>query len=196
MRSKILIRIKRRRKNMKVVKDKTKTKKEKLTYLRMVKRNMMLKEAFEKRLKALKDRTNAENKRKEKINMMVKKAIKRYNYDKKYRFLYDQISDLFAKLLKADLGHLNSGQTAKISLASKWCPSLYSSYDYSTLFCESVARRLFPYDSCPEYKGIDEAHYVYRVRNRLQKEVLVPLRKALRVTGNLYECQSMELASI
>ncbi|KAL0003844.1 hypothetical protein SO802_011405 [Lithocarpus litseifolius] len=111
--------------------------------------------------------------------MMVKKAIKRYNYDKNYRFLYDRISDLFAKLLKADLEHLNSGQPAKISLASKWCPSLYSSYDYSTLFCESVARRLFPYDSCPEYKGIDEAHYVYRVRNRLQKEVLVPLRKAL-----------------
>ncbi|XP_050277184.1 uncharacterized protein LOC126718868 [Quercus robur] len=181
MRSKILIRIKMRRKNMKVVKDKTKTKKEKSTYLRMVKRNMMLKEDFEKRLKALKDRTNAEKMRKEKINMMVKKAIRRYNYDKNYRFLYDRISDLFAKLLKADLEHLNSGQTAKISLASKWCPSLYSSYDYSTLFCESVARRLFPYDSCPEYKGINEAHYVYRVRNRLQKEVLVPLRKALEL---------------
>jgi hypothetical protein len=68
---------------------------------------------------------------------------------------------------------------AKISLASKWCPSLDSSYDRSTLFCESVARRLFPYDSCPEYRELDEAHYAYRIRNRLQKEVLVPLRRAL-----------------
>ena len=49
------------------------------------------------------------------------------------------------------------------------------------LYFVSVARRLFPYDSCPEYKGIDEDHYVYRVRNRLQKEVLVPLRKALEL---------------
>ena len=139
---------------------------------------MMLKEAFEKRLKAVKDRTNAEKERKEKRNMMVKKAIKQYNYDEKYHFLYDRISGLFAELLKADLEHLNSGQTTKFSLASKWCPSLYSSYDYSTLFCESVASRLFPYDSCPEYKGIDEAHYVYGVQNRLQKEVLVPLHNA------------------
>ena len=51
------------------------------------KRNMMLKEAFEKRLKAMKDRTNAEKERKEKRNMMVKKAIKRYNYKKKIPFL-------------------------------------------------------------------------------------------------------------
>lgn len=95
--------------------------------------------------------------------------------------MYDRISDLFAELLKADLEHLNIGRTEKLSMASKWCPSLYSSYDYSILFCESVARRLFPYDSCPEYKGINISHYVYRVRNRLQKEVLVPLRKALEL---------------
>jgi hypothetical protein len=111
--------------------------------------------------------------------MMAKKAIDRYNYGSKYRFLHIQISRLFVELLKADLEYLISGQLAKISLASKWCPSLDSSYDRSTLFCVSVAQRLFPYDSCPKYRGIDEAHYAYRVRDRLRKEVLVPLRRAL-----------------
>uniref|UniRef100_A0A7N2R1V3 Uncharacterized protein n=1 Tax=Quercus lobata TaxID=97700 RepID=A0A7N2R1V3_QUELO len=182
MRRKILTR---RKQNMKAVKDWTKTKKEKASYLRMENRKMMVKKAFEKRMKAVKDKMNAKKekatKRKEKRNMMAIKAIEWYNSDPKYRFLYDRISDLFAELLKADLEHLNTGRTEKISMASKWCPSLYSSYDYSTLICGSVARRLFPYDSCPEYKGINESHYVYRVRNRLQKEVLVPLRKALEL---------------
>ncbi|XP_059447973.1 uncharacterized protein LOC132179286 [Corylus avellana] len=117
--------------------------------------------------------------RNEKRITMAKKAIERCNHDPKYRYLHNQIANLFAKLLKADLEYLISGQMAKISLASKWCPSLDSSYDRSTLFCESVARKLFPYDSCPEYRELDEAHYAYRIRNRLQKEVLVPLRRAL-----------------
>jgi hypothetical protein len=119
--------------------------------------------------------------------MMARKAIERYNYDSKYRFLHDQISSLFAELLKADLEYLISGQITKISLASKWCPSLDSSYDRSTLICESVARRLFQYDSCPEYRGVDESHYVYRVRDRLRKEYLVPLRRALELP-EIYMC--------
>ncbi|KAK7346571.1 hypothetical protein VNO80_21093 [Phaseolus coccineus] len=32
-----------------------------------------------------------------------------------------------------------------------------------------------------EYVGVEEAHYTYRVRDRLRKEVLVPLRKALEL---------------
>jgi hypothetical protein len=119
--------------------------------------------------------------RKEKRVMMTKMAIERYNCDTNYRFLHDKISSLFAELVKADLEYLVSGQLTKISLASKWCPSLDSSYDRSTLFCEKVARRLFPYDSCTEYRGIDESHYLYRVRDRLRKEYLVPLRRALEL---------------
>ncbi|KAL0004106.1 hypothetical protein SO802_011667 [Lithocarpus litseifolius] len=86
--------------------------------------------------------------------------------------------------------------------AIEWCnydPKYRFFYDrISDLFAEplkadlDVARRLVPYDSCPEYKAINESHYVYRVRNRLQKEVLVPLRKALKLP-EIYECQSMEL---
>ncbi|KAL0006249.1 hypothetical protein SO802_013810 [Lithocarpus litseifolius] len=113
--------------------------------------------------------------------LMAKKAIEKYNNDENYRFLYEHISDIFARLLKSDLEFLNTGQIDKISLAAKWCPSLDSSYDRSTLFCESVARKLFPYDSDAEYRGIEEAHYVYRVRERLRKQVLIPLRKALEL---------------
>jgi hypothetical protein len=134
--------------------------------------------------------------RNEKRIMMAKKAIERYNYDPKYRFLHNQISNLFAELLKADLEYLISGQLTKISLASKWCPSLYSSYDLSTLLCESVARKLFPYDSCPEYRELDESHYAYRVRNRLRKEVLVPLRRALELPEIYMSARQVELASI
>ena len=125
--------------------------------------------------------------RKKKRIMMARKAIERYNYDSKYRFLHDQISSVFAELLKADLDYLISGQLTKISLASKWCPSLDSSYDRSTLICESIARKLFRYDSCPEYRGVDESHYVYRVRDRLRKEYLVPLRRALELP-EIYMC--------
>ena len=64
-------------------------------------------------------------------------------------------------------------------MASKWCPSLDSLEDQRTLLCEGIARRVFPRDSDPEYKDIDEAHYAYRAQDRLQKEILVPLRKAL-----------------
>ncbi|KAL8493447.1 hypothetical protein ACS0TY_024599 [Phlomoides rotata] len=33
----------------------------------------------------------------------------------------------------------------------------------------------------PEYEGVEDAHYAYRVRDRLRKEVLVPLRKVLEL---------------
>ncbi|XP_075657834.1 uncharacterized protein LOC142627823 [Castanea sativa] len=94
--------------------------------------------------------------------LMAKKAIEKYNNDEDYRFLYERISDIFARLGVLLL-------------------SLDSSYDRSTLICESVARKLFPYDSDAEYRGIEEAHYVYRVRERLRKQVLIPLRKVLEL---------------
>ena len=65
--------------------------------------------------------------------LMAKKAIEKYNNDEDYCFLYEHISDIFARLLKSDVEFLNTGQIDKISLAAKWCPSLDSSYDRSTL---------------------------------------------------------------
>ena len=50
-----------------------------------------------------------------------------------------------------------------------------------TLICEGIARRVFPRDCDPEYEKLEEAHYVYRVRDRLRKQVLVALHKALEL---------------
>ncbi|KAH0764581.1 hypothetical protein KY285_000452 [Solanum tuberosum] len=38
-----------------------------------------------------------------------------------------------------------------------------------------------PRELCPEYEGIEDAHYAYRVWDRLRKQVLVPLRAALEL---------------
>ncbi|KAL3506109.1 hypothetical protein ACH5RR_031491 [Cinchona calisaya] len=74
----------------------------------------------------------------------ARKALDRYNRDFDYQFLYDNVAYLFAELLKADTELYNAGELYKISLASKWCPSLDSSYDRATLICESIARKVFP----------------------------------------------------
>lgn len=126
----------------------------------------------------------ARKEREEKKVNQAKKAVERYRRDPDYKFLYERVSDFFADCLKADLELLNSGKSEelrKISLAAKWCPSLDSSFDKSTLICESIARKVFPKESYPEYDGIEDAHYAYRVRDRLRKQVLVPLRKALEL---------------
>ncbi|KAG7611687.1 Uncharacterized conserved protein UCP015417 vWA [Arabidopsis suecica] len=122
------------------------------------------------------DKVKARALRKQREFEKAKKAVTRYNSDANYRLLFDRIADLFAVLLKSDLKYLNSNELTKISLASKWCPSVDSSYDKATLICEAIARRMFPRE---EYEGIEEAHYAYRIRDRLRKEVLVPLHKAL-----------------
>ncbi|GFQ05602.1 uncharacterized protein l728 [Phtheirospermum japonicum] len=56
-----------------------------------------------------------------------------------------------------------------------------ASYDKVTLLCETIAKKVFPRDEYPEYQGIEEALYAYRVRDRLRKQVLVPLRKVLEL---------------
>ncbi|KAK2373876.1 hypothetical protein QL285_074880 [Trifolium repens] len=114
----------------------------------------------------------------EKRIALAKKLVERYTKDPNFKFLHDSISDHFADCLKKDIQFLKSGSPTKISLAAKWCPSLDSSFDRSTLLCESIAKRLFPRE---EYEGVEEAHYAYRVRDRLRKDVLVPLRKVLEL---------------
>ncbi|RWW88469.1 hypothetical protein BHE74_00002652 [Ensete ventricosum] len=110
---------------------------------------------------------------------MAIRAIERHTRDPDYRFLHDRVADFFAELLAADLRHLSAGDVVKISLAAKWCPSIDSSYDRSTLLCEAVARRAFPRSSDPNYLSLSDAHYAYRVHDRLRREVLVPLRRAM-----------------
>ncbi|GMH03908.1 hypothetical protein Nepgr_005747 [Nepenthes gracilis] len=140
----------------------------------------------ESRIMAEKVRAEGEKEKARKLRhqkhmAMAKKAIDRFARDPDYKFIHERISDLFADYLKSDLQSLNSGELNKISLASKWCPSLDSSFDRSTLLCERIARKIFPQELYPGYEGIEEAHYAYRVRDRLRKEVLVPLRRALEL---------------
>ncbi|KAL5552562.1 hypothetical protein UlMin_039963 [Ulmus minor] len=112
---------------------------------------------------------------------MAKKVVDRYRGDADFQLLYEKISDHFAECLKSDIGFLNSKELKKISLAAKWCPSIDSSFDRSTLLCESIAKKVFPRELYPEYETVEEAHYAYRVRDRLRKQVLVPLRKVLEL---------------
>ncbi|KAK4270699.1 hypothetical protein QN277_019476 [Acacia crassicarpa] len=119
--------------------------------------------------------------RQEKRISMAKKVVQIYQDDANFRLVYDHISDHFAECLKRDVEFLKSGELRKITLAAKWCPSIDSSFDRSTLLCESIARRIFPRESYPEYQGVEEAHYAYRIRDRLRKEILVPLRKVLEL---------------
>ncbi|KAL2530317.1 hypothetical protein Fot_22918 [Forsythia ovata] len=75
---------------------------------------------------------------------------------------------------------LKFGGIRRISLAAKWRPSIDSSYDKATLIYKSIAKRIFSRESSPEYEGLNQDQYVYKVRNRLRKEVLVPLHQALK----------------
>ncbi|KAI3787294.1 hypothetical protein L1987_41659 [Smallanthus sonchifolius] len=127
------------------------------------------------------EKLNASKNRKEKRITTATKAIERYNRDPDYKFLHDRVSDLFAELLRSDIKFLADGESRKISLAAKWCPSLDSSFDKSTLLCESIAKKVFPREEFTEYDGVEEAYYAYRVRDRLRKQVLVPLRKSLEL---------------
>ncbi|XP_010419887.1 PREDICTED: uncharacterized protein LOC104705568 [Camelina sativa] len=136
-------------------------------------------EKAEKRNQEEKVRASLE--RKKTKASMGKDALIRYSHDPDYRFLHERVSELFADHLKKDMEFLTSGETNKISLAAKWCPSLDSSFDKATLLCESIARKLFPRESFPEYEGVEDSHYAYRVRDRLRKQVLVPLRKTLQL---------------
>ncbi|BFG41994.1 hypothetical protein CerSpe_282680 [Prunus speciosa] len=110
---------------------------------------------------------------------MAKSAVDRYQNDLEYRFLHDRVSEVFVEMLTSDILSLESGEIEYISTASKFCPSIDSSYDRATLICENIARRMFPRHNFGEYKDVEEAHYAYRVRDRLRKQVLSPLRKAL-----------------
>ncbi|KAG6384833.1 hypothetical protein SASPL_153652 [Salvia splendens] len=111
----------------------------------------------------------------------ARRVVERFNHDADFRFLHNCISDLFAQRLRLDMEMLKSGELNKISLAAKWCPSLDSSFDKITLLCETIAKKVFPVAEFPEYEGVEEAYYAYRVRDRLRKEVLVPLKKALQL---------------
>ena len=126
---------------------------------------------------------NSQNKKRKKMKLSqltwVERALHIYESNLDYRYLYNRVVDLFAKLLKSDIEYLKLGEIEKISMASRWCTHLDKLHDKWTPLFEGIARLIFPRDSDPEYKDIEEAQYVCRVQDRFRKEVLVPLRRAL-----------------
>ncbi|KAI9169383.1 hypothetical protein LWI28_011529 [Acer negundo] len=135
--------------------------------------------AAEKRNQEIQEK--ASELRKEKRMAMARKVLERYSTDPNFKLLYERVSDYFADCLKNDMNLYESGKSSRVSFAAKWCPSLDSSYDRATLICESIAKKVFPREIYPEYEEIEEDHYAYRVRSRLRKQVMVPLRKVLEL---------------
>ncbi|KAL1804007.1 hypothetical protein DCAR_0935694 [Daucus carota subsp. sativus] len=131
--------------------------------------------------RVMEERQRAKDLRRERELERSKKAMEMYNTNVDYQLLFENVSTLFANLLRADIELVNSGEAKKISLAGKWCPTIDSSYDKYTLIYASIAKKVFPRESYPEYEGIAEDQYVYEVRNRLRKEVLVPLHEVLKL---------------
>ncbi|KAL2506604.1 Uncharacterized conserved protein UCP015417 [Abeliophyllum distichum] len=111
---------------------------------------------------------------------MVKKTYDKYDQDANYKFLHDQILALLVQFLKSDMEFLKSSEIKGISLAAKWCPSIDSSYDKAILICKNIVERICLHESSLEYEGLNEDQYVYKVRNRLRKEVPMPLRQVLK----------------
>ncbi|WWD21394.1 hypothetical protein CI109_105879 [Kwoniella shandongensis] len=104
--------------------------------------------------------------------------------DKKYRALYITILHLFAKYIKADLSlldkhkdfisisesqHRSSIHLFGMSYAAKWVPTPAHGADRQTFFATALSMFLFPGD------GVNWS------RQKLQKEILTPLRKVLSV---------------
>ncbi|KAI5330223.1 hypothetical protein L3X38_029621 [Prunus dulcis] len=102
------------------------------------------------------------------------------NSNSDYRFLHDRVSDIFADSLREDIQNLEKPQEEILSSAAFACPPVGSSLDRATLLCESIAMKVFPIES----QGLQEAHYADRVRDRLSKEVLVPLAEFLSSEGS------------
>ncbi|KAJ8448989.1 LOW QUALITY PROTEIN: hypothetical protein Cgig2_004044 [Carnegiea gigantea] len=120
-------------------------------------------------------RDNTRKQRKQRVDEKAKRALEKYDQEPKYSLLYDKICELFAQYLRSDLKWLSSGKLSKIGLASKWCPSIDSAFDKTTVICECIARRVFL------EKSTLDAHYAYRVRERLRKQVIAPLDRALEL---------------
>ncbi|KAK6929793.1 Uncharacterized conserved protein UCP015417, vWA [Dillenia turbinata] len=120
-------------KEIKEVRDKKK--RERGDYRREKGRGERVSENLEK---GKKDKEEARVLRKEKELTKSKRVFEKYTSDPNYRFLHDKIAEVFAVLLKSDVEKLNKGEIGKISLASKWCPSVDSSYDKATLICETI----------------------------------------------------------
>ncbi|OCF56291.1 hypothetical protein L486_06232 [Kwoniella mangroviensis CBS 10435] len=127
----------------------------------------------------------------EKHKILHQRAEKALSHDKKYQALYITVLHIFVKYLKEDLRSLDkhedflrlrpnhperlafkndtSPHLFALTYAAKWVPSPGKSGDRHTLFATALAHMFYPGD------GVEWS------REKLQKKVLTPLRKALSV---------------
>ncbi|BFG28519.1 hypothetical protein CerSpe_147930 [Prunus speciosa] len=126
--------------------------------------------------------------------MADKVAVERYETDPDYRLLHDLVSDLFAHCLNRDFQLLKKGMQMDDSInvddhdndesSSNKCFEITNAADWldhrATFLLESVARKVFqhrhPQRDVKEEEE-EQAGYAYRLRERLMKEVVEPLRK-------------------
>mmetsp|Transcript_56397 Transcript_56397/g.132260 ORF Transcript_56397/g.132260 Transcript_56397/m.132260 type:complete len:1231 (+) Transcript_56397:37-3729(+) len=106
----------------------------------------------------------------------AEKAVRRFDEDPLYRALYIRCSQLFAEQLAVDLRDKASNPLAARSLCARWCPGLDTSFDRRTLLCEGIARAYYPQSQQSEWSGLSDREYAFRARDRLRREVLVPLK--------------------
>ncbi|WVQ93053.1 hypothetical protein IAU59_000117 [Kwoniella sp. CBS 9459] len=124
-----------------------------------------------------------------KYDLLVGRAEKALQQDKKFQALFITVLHIFVKYIKEDLALLDKHQDFLrlpaeeraglpanssphlfgMSYAAKWTPTPGHSADKQTLFASGLARLLFPNDP------------INWARQRLQKEVLSPLRKVLAI---------------
>ncbi|XP_008246023.1 PREDICTED: uncharacterized protein LOC103344177, partial [Prunus mume] len=123
-------------------------------------------------------------------------VVERYERDPEYRFFHEFISDIFVECLKSDIEKLkkknlkqpNDDQDNwwKITSAADSCLSLSNNFSDSALLLQSIARKVFPRESYPEYQGVEEAEYADSVLDRLTEEVLLPMDKL----DEAYKCDN------
>ncbi|VVA25823.1 PREDICTED: LOW QUALITY PROTEIN [Prunus dulcis] len=124
------------------------------------------------------------------VRQQKQMAVKRYERDPEYRFLHEFISDIFAECLKSDIEKLKhenlkhsddyddeKDNWSKITDAATSCLSMGTNFNDPTLLWQSIARKVFPRESYPEYQGVEETDYADSVLDRLRNEVLLPLDK-------------------
>jgi len=109
-------------------------------------------------------------------SQQAERAIRRFREDALYRALYLKVTSLFAERLQENLDMVGL-EGEQPSFCAKWCPGIDTSFDRRTLICEGIARQMWPRGRCAEYAHVDERHYAFRVRDRLRREVLVPLKR-------------------
>ncbi|PQP91737.1 uncharacterized protein Pyn_08228 [Prunus yedoensis var. nudiflora] len=116
------------------------------------------------------------------------KFLERYEHDPDYKLLYDSVCDFFVENLECDIEKLkrqklkhpdiNPGMDNLFGRNISMAGNSFFDYDMRPIsMFQSIAVKLFPRESDPEFQGLEEADYKGRVWSQFY-EVLGPLARA------------------